>query len=63
MIKTKAVIEVKIGENIYHMECPSNCQLGEVHDALVQMRNVVIGMMQSRVDQDAPKETSCVEKE
>jgi hypothetical protein len=56
MIKTKAVIEVKIGDNTYSMECPSNAQLGEVHDALVQMRVIVVGMMQSHVDQDQKDE-------
>jgi hypothetical protein len=52
MIKTKAVLEVKIKENIYSMECSSDAPLGEVHDALVQMRHIVIGMMQSHVDQE-----------
>lgn len=55
MIRSKAVIEIKIGDNIYTMECPSNAQLGEVHDALVQMRSIVIGMMQSHADQDQSK--------
>lgn len=52
MIRSKAVLEIKIGDNLYSMECPSQAQLGEVHDALVQMRSIVIGMMQSHVDQD-----------
>lgn len=52
MIKNKAVIEIKIGENIYSMECPVNAQLGEVHDALVQMRSIVINMMQAHADQE-----------
>lgn len=52
MIRSKAVIEVKIGENIYSVECPSAAQLGEVHDALVQMRFIVINMMQAHADQE-----------
>lgn len=52
MIRTKAVIEIKIGDNIYAMECPSNSQLGEVHDALVQMRQMVVNMMQAHADQE-----------
>lgn len=56
MIKTKAFIEIKIGDNLYVMECPSNALLGEAHDALVQMRAIVIGMMQSHVDQDQSAE-------
>jgi hypothetical protein len=55
VIRSKAVIEIKIGENLYQMECPSNAQLGEVHDALVQMRSIVIGMMQSHADQEQNK--------
>ncbi len=57
MIKTKAFIEVKIGENIYSTECPSNAQLGEVHDALVQMRHIVINMMQAHADQEQKSST------
>lgn len=56
MIKTKAVLEVKIGDNTYSMECPSDAALGEAHDALVQMRNIVIGIMQSHIDQDQKSE-------
>jgi hypothetical protein len=52
MIKTKAVLEVKVKENIYSMECPADAPLGEVHDALVQMRQIVIGMMQFHSDQE-----------
>lgn len=52
MIKSKTIIEVKIGDNIYSVECPSNAQLGEVHDALVQMRFIVVNMMQAHVDQE-----------
>jgi hypothetical protein len=52
MIRSKAVIEIKIGDNLYQMECPSNAQLGEVHDALVQMRQIVVNMMQAHADQE-----------
>lgn len=58
MIRSKAVIEVKYGENIYSMECPSDAKLGEVHDALVDMRNIVVGMMQSHVDRDQKENES-----
>jgi hypothetical protein len=58
MIKTKAMIEVKYGDNIYSMECPANAKLGEVHDALVDMRNIVVGIMQSHIDQDQKENES-----
>lgn len=47
MIKTKAIVEVKVGERTYQMECPSDAPLGEVHDALCSMVNVVVQMMQA----------------
>lgn len=55
MIKSKAVIEVKIGDRTYQMECPPEAPLGEVHDALCTMRYEVIQKMQ-----EADK-TSCCE--
>lgn len=56
MIKTVAIIEVKIGDNTYSLECSPNSPLGEVHDALMQMRSTVVAIMQSQVDQEQKKE-------
>lgn len=55
MIKSKAILEVKIGERIYEFECPNDCPLGEVHDALVRMRSIVVQMMQAAQQQDELK--------
>lgn len=45
MIRNKTVLEVKIGERIYQMECANDSPLGEVHDALSQMKGYVIQLM------------------
>jgi hypothetical protein len=45
MIKTKTILEVKIGERIYEMECDPNAPLGEVHDALSSMKSYIINRM------------------
>lgn len=47
MIKQKTVLEIKIGENVYTLDCEHNSPLGELHDALSQMKLKVIEIMQS----------------
>lgn len=42
MIKSKAVVEIKLNDRIYQMECPNESPLGEVHDALCMMKAVII---------------------
>lgn len=56
MIKTQAVLEVKIGENIYQLHLPQTPTLGEVHDALYKMRSFVIEKIAEAQKADAPKE-------
>lgn len=46
MIKNKTVLEVKINDHVYQMECNADCTLGEVHDALHMMKNYIIERMQ-----------------
>lgn len=53
MIKSKTVLEVQIGDRIYRMDCDPDSPLGEVHDALTQMRACVV---QKIVDIDKSKE-------
>jgi hypothetical protein len=45
MIKNKAILEVKVGERAYQLELAPDSPLGEVHDALVQMRAYVVSRM------------------
>jgi hypothetical protein len=56
MLKTHAQLEVKIGERIYSLNLPSDSPLGEVHDALFQMRSYVISKINDAQKIDAPKE-------
>ena len=42
MIKTKTIIEIQIGERNYICECSPESPLGELHDALIQMKSIVI---------------------
>lgn len=45
MLKNITVLEVKIGERLYQMECDPNAPLGEVHDALSSMKAYIINRM------------------
>jgi len=59
MIKTKSILEVKIGERIYNFECYPDSPLGECFDALSQMRGYVLNkMVESNqvIKTDAPPE-------
>lgn len=57
MIKSKTILEVKIGERIYQLELAPDSPLGEVHDALIQMKAAVINLMvQEQKKNEAKKE-------
>ena len=56
MIKQKIVLEVKIGERIYELDCSPDSPLGEIHDALSSMKFMIIEKMK-----DAEK-TCCSEE-
>jgi ferredoxin len=42
MIKNLTELEIKIGERIYKFLCAMDAPLGEVHDAMNQMKGFVI---------------------
>lgn len=56
MLKQSAMLEVKIGERVYQLHLPSDAPLGEVHDALFQMRSFVVGKINEAQNLDNPKE-------
>ncbi len=56
MLKTHAQLEVKIGERIYQLNLPSDAPLGEVHDAVFQMRSFVISKILEAQKADEKKE-------
>jgi len=45
MIKQVTIIEVKIGERAYQLYCGNDSPLGELHDALMQMKGYCIERM------------------
>ena len=45
MIKQKTILEVKIGERCYELYCSSDSPLGELHDALLQMKGFCVDKM------------------
>jgi hypothetical protein len=53
MIKPKSSVEITIDEKLYQLLCDSDAPLGAVHDALCQMRAIVV---QKIVDLDKQKE-------
>lgn len=44
-VKDKKSLEVKIGERVYAFDCDPSSPLGEIHDALCQMKSFVINKM------------------
>jgi hypothetical protein len=56
MLKQSAMLEVKIGERIYQLLLPSDSPLGEVHDALFQMRSFVVGKINEAQNVDKKNE-------
>lgn len=45
MIKQKTIIEVKKGDRVYELYCPSETALGELHDVLMQMKGYCVERM------------------
>jgi len=62
MLKTSAILEVKINDRTYVLTLPNDSPLGEVHDALFQMRSFVVEKINEAQKADAKKEVSEEEK-
>jgi hypothetical protein len=58
-LKSKTLLQVKIGERTYEMECYSDSPLGEVHDALSQMKAYVVERIQVQLDNEKKAEEAC----
>ncbi len=63
MLKTHAMLEVKIGDRVYQLSLPANAPLGEAHDALYQMRSHVVSKINEALKLDEPKEQETVKTE
>jgi len=62
MIKQKTVLEVKIGDNLYELHCPGETVLGELHDALMQMKGYCVARM-VKAQQDEEEISEQLKKE
>ena len=45
-VSSKTLIEVKKGERIYSLQCPSDSPLGECFDALTELRAYILERIQ-----------------
>jgi hypothetical protein len=65
MIKQKTVLEVKIGERVYELFCQSDSPLGELHDALLQMKGFTVEKMviAHRQEQEAAEAQKQIDEE
>ena len=52
----KTVLEVKIGERSYVMECYNDSPLGEVHDALTQMKAYIVDRINTQCENEKKAE-------
>ena len=52
MVKNKSVLEVVVNNKKAELECPSDMSLGELFDALFQMRSFVIEKIKEVQKQD-----------
>lgn len=62
MLKQSAMLEVKIGENVYQFHLPATAPLGEAHDAIFQIRSYIVAKMNEAIEADKPKEVLPVEE-
>lgn len=58
-LKSKTILQVKVGERTYEMECYSDSPLGEVHDALSQMKAYVVDRINAQQDNEKKAEEPC----
>lgn len=55
--KAKAVVEVKKGDRIYSFHCENNSPLGEIYDAMSEMRAAIVHSINESEKNDPPKKT------
>ncbi len=63
MFKAEVYLEVKgQDERVYKLECKPNSPLGEIYDALNEMRSVTIKLMQEHSNQENEKKQKSEEE-
>jgi len=45
MIKQQTILEVAIAERVYQLVLPAEAPIGEIHDALLQMKGYMVDRM------------------
>lgn len=53
MLKQSAMLEVKINDRVFQLHLPADAPLGEVHDAIFQMRSYVVDRINEATKKDA----------
>ena len=56
MLNNIAKLEVKMGERVYQLFCEVDSPIGEVHDALSQMKIYIINKMKNLESSPKPEE-------
>jgi len=63
MLSNKTALECKIGERCYQFVCSSDSPLGEVHDALSELKAFVIQKIQESEKKQEPEVEECPTQE
>ena len=58
-LRNKTVLEVRVEGRIYSIECNAESPLGEVHDALTQMKAYVVDRINAQCDKEKKSEEKC----
>lgn len=61
-LKNRTTLEVKIGERTYSMDCYNDSPLGEVHDALTQMKTYIVDRINAQFDSEKKQEEEACPK-
>lgn len=56
MIKNKIHLEVQVGERLYQLICDNEAPLGELHDAIQQIKNFVVNKIIEANNQEKQKQ-------
>lgn len=60
-VKTQAVITVRKDDKVHAYHCPNNSNLGEIYDALNEMRSYIVQKIQEIERSQKPAEQTKVE--
>lgn len=61
-LKCKTALQVKVGERTYEMECYSDAPLGEIFDALTQMKAYIVDRINAQLDNEKKAQEAACQK-